>query len=283
VDDESEGGAFDHELAFVLAFAAEAVALVHELRQGRQFALTTKPDGSFITTVDRHVNSAFIEAVSDPFPLDRVLGEEESRSAPGPRTWVIDPIDGTDQFALGIPTYMIAIALTDGAGQPVVACLANPSTRELYHAVRGRGAFRDGERLEVSKRDGVREPVIVRTSGVASAGRPTRLGSGLRGSGLARVSLAQNGDETGVVPVRYPWPSVFSGCKVAEGTWDADLYDNSAAHDVAATALLVIEAGGLATDRDGAQQRYDRPVNGCILSNGVVHDALVRHWRPDPL
>jgi fructose-1,6-bisphosphatase/inositol monophosphatase family enzyme len=64
---------------------------------------------------------------------------------------------------------------------------------------------------------------------------------------------------------------------VAEGSWDADLFGQTAAHDVAAVCLLVREAGGTVTDRRGADQRYDRPVDGCLLSNGLLHEHLVRH------
>jgi fructose-1,6-bisphosphatase/inositol monophosphatase family enzyme len=92
---------------------------------------------------------------------------------------------------------------------------------------------------------------------------------------LLRVTTAA---EFASQPRRFPWPSVFSGCKVAEGAWDADLYSGVAAHDVAAVCLLVREAGGTVTDRTGGDQRYDGPVNGCLLSNGKVHAALVEEW-----
>jgi fructose-1,6-bisphosphatase/inositol monophosphatase family enzyme len=213
----------------------------------------------------------FVDRVAERFPDDRVLGEEQSRAAPGPRTWVIDPIDGTEQLVLAIPTFMVAVALVDGDGQPMVATIANPTTRETYWAVRGRGAFRGDVRLRVSDRDARDEAAIVRASG------PPRLADGLRTDGLVRLGIRADPE---ISPVPFPWPSAFSGCKVAEGAWDADLYGHIAAWDVAATALLVTEAGGRATDRRGRDQRYDGPVDGCILSNGLVHDAVLRRWQP---
>lgn len=81
-----------------------------------------------------------------------------------------------------------------------------------------------------------------------------------------------------VVASRYRWPSVFSGSKVAEGSWDADLHSGGSAHDAAAVCLLVREAGGTVSDRDGGEQRYDRPLNGCLLSNGRVHARLLEAW-----
>lgn len=258
------------ELAFVRAFVHDAVEHVRGLRAAG-FRTETKADRSLVTTADHDVNRLFIERVAAHFGDDRVLGEEESRAAPGPRTWVIDPIDGTEQFVLGIPTSMIAVALVGADGQPVVAAVANPATGETYWAVRGHGAHRDGVPLRVSDRDGVRAPAIIRASG------PPATEATLRTDGLVRMATAT---EPEVVPVWFPWPSAFSGCKVAEGSWDADLYGHTGAWDVAATALLVTEAGGRATDRRGREQRYDGAVDGCILTNGSVHDAIVERWRP---
>jgi fructose-1,6-bisphosphatase/inositol monophosphatase family enzyme len=179
-------------------------------------------------------------------------------------------VDGTRQLILGIPTFMISIALVE-EGRPVVAVAANPSTRRLYWAVEGRGAHQGRRRLRVSGRDGVAQEAVVCGGGAA------RTPPGLDADGLVRFSAHSPQSGPGV---RFPWPSVFSGCAVAEGLWDADLYGQSSAHDVAAVCLLVREAGGRVTDRHGRDQRYDGPVDGCILSNGLVHDALVRNWRP---
>ena len=93
--------------------------------------------------------------------------------------------------------------------------------------------------------------------------------------GLLRVRY---GSPDGISAYRFTWPSVFSGCKVAEGNWDGNLYAGRSAHDVAAVAVLVREAGGRVTDRHGGDQRYDRTVNGCTLSNGIIHDELVAAW-----
>jgi fructose-1,6-bisphosphatase/inositol monophosphatase family enzyme len=201
-----------------------------------------------------------------------VLGEEASRVTGGPRTWVIDPIDGTQQFVLGIPVFMVSVALVVD-GRPVVGVATNPSTSETYWAEAGSGAYRDSARLRVSRRDGTTAPALV--SGGGAHPMPP---AGLDADALLRVHMPA----VRSTAQRYPWPTVFSGCKVAEGSWDGDLFGHRAAHDVAAVCVLVREAGGTVTDRTGADQRYDRPVNGCILSNGLLHDDLVRHWQPGP-
>jgi histidinol-phosphatase len=256
------------ELDFAREFATRAGQQIRQIVT-LGYQVEDKSDQSPVTTADRWVNDRFISEVRDRFPGDGVLGEEASHVTDGDRTWVIDPVDGTQQLILGIPVFMVSIALVLN-GEPVVAVAHNPSTRESYWAGHGTGAYRDGTRLAVSAHDGVTAPATVSAAGAtASPG-------GLNSDTLLRVTAGTGFDSR---PRRFPWPSVFSGCKVAEGAWDADLYSGTAAYDVAAVCLLVREAGGTVTDRIGVNQRYDRPVNGCLLSNGVVHNALVEEWR----
>lgn len=257
------------ELEFARGFAEAAGARIRAIR-ATGLHIATKADHTLVTAADHEVNRSFIDEVTARFPADGVLGEEASRAAAGPRTWVIDPVDGTQQLVLGVPVYMVSIALVED-GVPVVAVAHNPSTGESYWATAGGGAYRDGQRLAVSRRDGVAEPAII-----SGGGRHPNPG-GLDADGLLRVSVAPDLRSSSS---RFPWPSAFSGCKVAEGSWDGDLYGQTSAHDVAAVCLLVREAGGVVTDRHGVDQRYDRPVNGCMLSNGRLHAELVRHWRP---
>lgn len=262
-------GTYADDLRFALGCAEEAAERIRRIRADG-FRVGAKRDRTLVTTADLEVNHRFIDRVRERNPSDGVLGEEASHPAAGPRTWVIDPVDGTQQFVLGIPVFMVSIALVVH-GVPVVGVAANPSTREVYWAAAGAGAYRDGERLAVSGRDGSAEPAVVAGGGAVPAQ------GGLDADSLLRVTTAPSPESA---PVRYPWPTVFSGCKVAEGSWDGDLYGHASAHDVAAVCVLVREAGGRVTDRRGGDQRYDTPVDGCVASNGLVHDELVARWRP---
>jgi fructose-1,6-bisphosphatase/inositol monophosphatase family enzyme len=260
---------YAQELRFAREFADAAAALIRRVSAGG-YRIDTKADRTLVTTADREVNRQFIERVRQRFPGDGVLGEEASHPGDGPRTWVVDPMDGTQQFVLGIPVFMVSIALVED-GRPVMGVAANPSTRETYWAESGAGAYREGTRLHVSNRDGITEPAIV-SGGGAHPGP-----GGLDADTLLRVSTSPAVRSTAQ---RFPWPTVFSGCKVAEGSWDADLFGQPAAHDVAAVCVIVREAGGTVTNRFGDDQRYDAPVEGCVLSNGLLHEHLVRQWRP---
>ncbi|ADB31129.1 inositol monophosphatase [Kribbella flavida DSM 17836] len=257
------------ELQFAFDFVSRSVREI--LRTAEQaYRIDTKRDGTVVTSADLEINRSFIEHVVDRFPGDSVLGEEASHSAAGGngRTWVIDPIDGTQQFILGVPVFMTSIALVV-AGRPVLGVLSNPSTRDLYWATTGGGAFRNGTAIHVSTRDGRTEPLTL----VGAGAMPTP--AGLDADTLLETFVSPTFRTTAH---RFPWPTVFSGCKVAEGTWDADLYDSTGAHDVAAICILVREAGGTVTNRHGADQRYDTAVDGCVSSNGAQHSTLVRHW-----
>lgn len=261
--------AWQDELRFAVACARGAGERIRRIAAAG-YRIDIKEDESPVTTADREVNAWFIERAQERYPRDRVLGEEADRDGDEARTWLIDPVDGTQQLILGIPVFMVSIALV-ADGCPVVGVACNPSTRECYWASAGGGAHRDGTPIRVSERDGRREPAIV--CGEGADPNPGDLTSDT----LLRVSLTP---QLRGRSCRFPWPTVFSGCKVAEGVWDADLYGRTAPHDVAAVCLIVREAGGTVTDRHGDDQRYDRPVDGCLLSNGLIHSGLVEHWRP---
>jgi fructose-1,6-bisphosphatase/inositol monophosphatase family enzyme len=263
----SHANAYRTELDFALDCVRQAGEQIRAIASS--YDVAHKGDGSLVTTADLQINEWFVEQAAEQFPRDRVLGEELSSYAGGPRTWVIDPLDGTSQFVLGIPVWMIAIALTDEDGRPVLAVAHNPSLRigsgSMYWAIEGGGAFRDGEPIRVSTRDGAAIPAW------------------LRGEGAERVSDTLSGTllEVAFAPTvrateRRVLPAVFACCLVAEGSLDGVLYTGSGAHDLAAGSLMVREAGGLVTDLAGAEQRYDAPVNGGVLSNGLIHDALLR-------
>lgn len=107
-----------------------------------------KPDGSLITACDRWSDATLVEGLGDLFPGDGVLSEEGSQSVPQtPAYWVVDPLDGTTNFAAGIPYWAISLARFEG-GVPVLAVLDVPPLRQRIVAVRGRGAWRNGKRIE---------------------------------------------------------------------------------------------------------------------------------------
>lgn len=107
-----------------------------------------KPDGSLITTCDRWSDAELVAGLSSLFPGDGVLSEEGERLVPvTPAYWVVDPLDGTTNFAAGIPYWAISLARFE-AGRPVLAVLDVPPLRQRIVAVRGQGAWRNGKPLQ---------------------------------------------------------------------------------------------------------------------------------------
>jgi myo-inositol-1(or 4)-monophosphatase len=117
-----------------------------------QLASSLKPDGSLITSCDRWSDATLVSGLADLFPNEGVLSEEGSQSVPQtPAYWVVDPLDGTTNFAAGIPYWAISLARFEG-GVPVLAVLDVPPLRQRIVAVKGKGAWRNGKPLQPPSR-----------------------------------------------------------------------------------------------------------------------------------
>jgi myo-inositol-1(or 4)-monophosphatase len=113
---------------------------------------TTKPDGSLITTCDRWSDETLVRGLSELFPSEGILSEEGRQQVPGGSAyWVVDPLDGTTNFAAGIPFWAISLARFE-AGSPSLAILDVPPLGQRIVAIRGRGAWRNGKPLQPPSR-----------------------------------------------------------------------------------------------------------------------------------
>jgi myo-inositol-1(or 4)-monophosphatase len=141
----------ERELATLVESVRTAGEKVRELvRVG--FEVQTKPDRSPVTTVDHEVNRILHEMQRREFPQDGWLSEEspdDPARLTNARVWIVDPIDGTKALVNRMPEYCISAALIE-RGVPIVAAILNPSTDELFTAVRGGGLFLNGARVTLS-------------------------------------------------------------------------------------------------------------------------------------
>jgi myo-inositol-1(or 4)-monophosphatase len=142
-------------MTFVHALSAEALRLTSLLdavaeRQRQDFghmASEAKADGSLITACDRWSDETLVQGLAELYPGEGVLSEEGRHLVPATEAfWVVDPLDGTTNFAAGIPYWAISMARFE-AGVPVLALLDVPPLRQRIVAVRGQGAWRNGKRL----------------------------------------------------------------------------------------------------------------------------------------
>ena len=131
----------DRALAERLVRVAGTIAL--ELRGGATEAKEGPTD--VVTEADRRAEAALLEVLRTERPQDAVVGEEGTDVAGGERRWLLDPVDGTLNYALGLPAWCTAVALVDAAG-PVAAAIHDPVADELFSAARGDGASLDGGR-----------------------------------------------------------------------------------------------------------------------------------------
>lgn len=220
-----------------------------------------KADATPITVADTTINTMVIDAVAAAYPNHTVLGEEESsETTESEYVWVCDPIDGTIPFTLGAPTSMFSLALTQN-GVPIVAALYDPYLKRMFTAVQGEGVLLNSEKIHVGTE---LPPKAYITLPVMQYGLTDNAGlaedairSGLRGISLCCIT--------------------YEAALVASGQIAGAIFPGQTPWDIAAVKLIVEEAGGKVTDLHGNEQRYDKPINGAVVSNGgIVHDRLVQ-------
>jgi histidinol-phosphatase len=226
------------DLDFALSLADDADSLSLPRFRAVDLHVETKPDLTPVTDADTAVERALRERIARDRPGDGVLGEEEGDDG-GDIRWILDPIDGTKNFSRGIPVWATLIAL-EREGEIVCGVASAPALGHRWWAASGEGAYRDGERLHVSK--------------VARLDEAT-------------VSCAYARDLAVFEPLVWharAFGDFWQHLLVAEGAVDVAIDVVLARWDVAALEPIVTEAGG----------RLDTLPNGqSVSTNGLLHEA----------
>lgn len=222
-----------------------------------------KYDNSPVTETDLAINKMVLEGIQQAFPGHSLLGEEESSETLDTEfVWVCDPVDGTIPFSHGLPTSCFTLALCRD-GVPVLGIGFDPYMNRMYWAIKGEGAFVNETRIQVS-------------------------GQATFDKGYININKWQRSlydiypalgklQEIGVESLEVG-SCIYAGCLVASGQFLANVFPGKTAWDIAALKVIVEEAGGKVTDFHGQDQRYDREINGAIISNGLVHEQLVEFF-----
>ena len=239
----------DLELALRLADAADAISLPR-FRSG--LVVETKPDLTPVTEADRAVEAELRRILGDERAADAVLGEEEGAVGSASRRWIVDPIDGTRNYSRGIPVWATLIALeTEGVVQ--LGVVSAPALARRWWAERGSGAYANDERLHVSAVEQVEDAVL---SFALEDDVPD----------LARRAWHARG-------FGDFWPYML----IAEGSVDGAVDAVGVNEwDLAATQVIVEEAGGRFSDREG-ESRIDG--GSAVASNDLLHDELLAALR----
>jgi len=220
-----------------------------------------------VTVADLEVERSFRQLIGARFPSHVVLGEEGSAvaapdgpAAPAPRyRWIIDPIDGTTNFAHGLALFCVSIAL-EVDGRLEVGVVYDPIADELFTAERGEGARLNGVRLRVSGQASLIDALLVTGFPYTIAQRRQR---------QVDVFGAFLGQTRGV---RRLGSAALDLCYVAAGRFDGFWEEDLHVWDIAAAVLVIEEAGGKVTDFHNAPVDLFR--GQIVASNGLVHEAM---------
>lgn len=247
------------ELAHSLADLAAEITLP---AFGDRLVAELKPDDTPVTAADREVEQAIRKVLAERFPADGVLGEEEGLDeGTSGRRWVIDPIDGTRLYAEGVPLWSTLIAL-EVDERTVIGVADVPPWGTRFHAVAGGGAWRGPSRLSVSVVRALRDGFVAHSpiEGWVRSGRVSRL------IGVVERARSTRG-----------LSDAIGQLLVAQGSIEALVeHDPCQPWDWAATSVILAEAGGRLSSLDGAPPA---PGSDLLVSNGLVHDELVRVLR----
>jgi myo-inositol-1(or 4)-monophosphatase len=221
-----------------------------------------------VTNIDVAIERQFRAMIAERFPDHGVLGEE-LHQADQPEempeyVWVLDPIDGTTNYAHGLPIFCCSIAL-ERHGDPVVAAVFDPNRQELFTAERGQGAWLNGKPLKVSTAEVLIDSLLVTGFHYDVQRDPAEL------IGLFTRFITTSR------AVRRLGSAALDLCYVAagrfEGFWEQKLHP----WDIAGGALLVQEAGGSVSGLDGSP--YSSRGGSVLATNGHVHEEMLRTIR----
>jgi myo-inositol-1(or 4)-monophosphatase len=242
--------------------AHEAGALIRR-RFGVAMNVDYKGAVNPVTATDKQAENIIIQHLHAEFPHHRILGEESGGSHWNTKEpiWLIDPLDGTNNFTHSFPHICVSLGLMN-QGEFTVGVVYDPLREETFTAFQGGGAWLNGSAIHVSKTDKLRRAFLaagfpyVRRTAVANNARMLdhflRRSQGVRRAGSAALDLA------------------YVACGRFDGFWEPMLHP----WDLAAGVLLVIEAGGHASDYSGG---YTRLTSGqeVLVSNGLIHQEML--------
>jgi myo-inositol-1(or 4)-monophosphatase len=225
--------------------------------------VSQKQANDFVTEIDQASEKVIIETLLEAYPDHGILGEETGSIHGNPNAshiWIIDPLDGTTNFIHGFPVYCISIALSVN-GKLEQAVVYDPTRNDLFTATRGRGAFLNDRRIRVSKRTRLQECLL-------STGFPYRPEDDinkylkLMGEIMQRTS-----------GLRRPGAAALDLAYVAAGFSDGFFELGLKPWDVAAGALLIMEAGGLVGNFTGEANYLEQ--GECMAANPRIYGQLV--------
>ena len=249
-------------LNFAIETARDAGQILLE-KFGRHINIQKKGEINLVTEADLASEALIIERIKSYYPKHAILAEESGEAVVmGPETswkWIIDPLDGTTNYAHGYPCFCVTIAL-EHEGEIVIGVTFDPTRNELFAAEKGQGATLNGKSIRVSPADKLGDALIVTGFPYDFKTRPAFArhltefllqSRGVRRDGSAAIDMA------------------YVACGRFDGFWEEGLNP----WDVAAGKLLIEEAGGQLSYYDGSPLSVYKPP--ICASNGRIHSQML--------
>ncbi len=240
--------------------AARAAGDIMREFTAKGFEVRHKGAIDLVTEADVACEKAIVAIIRESFPDHAIVGEEGGQSGDSPFKWVVDPIDGTTNFAHGFPVYCASVGF-EAEGELAVGAVYDPTRDELFAATVGEGAMLNGAPMKVSEVGELEQallatgfPYAIRTTDVTNIPQFERFAmkaQAIRRPGAAALDLC------------------YVACGRLDGFWEYHLHP----WDMAAGALFVQEAGGRISNIDGAPHNlWGREI---VASNGGLHEEMV--------
>ncbi len=247
-------------IEFAISVAKEAGALLRD-RLNTNFQISHKGEINLVTEVDLASEALIRERLATRFPRHQVLAEEGGfAETSSDYRWVVDPLDGTTNYAHGYPIFCVSIGL-EYKGEAIIGVVYDPMRDELFSAERGSGAWLNNRKIQVSDtRELLKSllstgfPYDIKSSNLTNLDHWTNFAmnaQALRRDGAAALDLC------------------YVGCGRFDGFWELNL----SPWDMAAGWLIVTEAGGRVSDFSGGAFSPYKPE--IIASNGFIHDSMI--------
>ena len=251
---------FDKEFKIALLAAQKAGDLLVAMSSG-DLKVEYKGAIDLVTQADRVAEALIVKLLRKQFPGDDIMTEESDQERTGSdRRWIIDPLDGTTNYAHRFPFWCVSIAF-EFKGQVVLGAIYNPNLNELFTARKGIGAWMNGNKIKVSSQSVLKKSLLAtgfpydvhysRKDNLDNFRKFIKRAQAVRRPGSAALDLA------------------FVACGRFDGFWEMKLKT----WDMAAASLMVAEAGGKLSGFKG--QKFSIYVPECLATNGKIHREMI--------
>jgi myo-inositol-1(or 4)-monophosphatase len=253
------------EYTLYLKIAEEAAFKSSEVLKkyfGSSFEISNKGPSDIVTEADKESEKIIISEITKNFPDHSILSEEAGLiDHKSEFQWILDPLDGTTNFAAGLPIFSVSIALYKN-NKPFLGVIKNPVTNDLYTAVSGQGAFLNNKKISVSNETNLKSSLIV-------TGFPYNFNEITEELSKRFFDVMKSARG-----IRRLGSAALDLCYVASGIFEGFFEQNLKPWDTAAGVIIAEEAGACITDFKN--NRYNPYMNEIVATNKLIHKSLIK-------